>query len=100
MVHCHTVHLPRCALLIPYTVWGTGSLTSSLAALAAQVSWDELRAMPEERMFVPLVNLLADPAHRELTSGSGNGAAAAARPQAESPWAQLFGCIGSRSSQK
>ena len=37
MAHSHTVHLPLGALLIWRTMCGTGCLTPSLAALAAQV---------------------------------------------------------------
>ena len=32
------------------------------------VSWTELRALPSERMFVPLINLLGDPSHASLTT--------------------------------
>ena len=53
MVHSHTVHLPFGALLIPCTMCGTGCLTPSLAALAAQVR--DRHAVPMARVGAPAV---------------------------------------------
>ena len=49
MVHSHAVHLALGALLTPCTTCGTGLLTPSLAALAAQVTVFGMSVRYDER---------------------------------------------------
>ena len=44
------------------------------------VSWTELRAVPSERMFVPLINLLGDLSHASLTTDAAGTEDASVEP--------------------